>query len=100
MVKNNNMRADERTVIHQSGSQALTLVRFVMNIDPVEGHVAIHMDKVLSAYRRSYLRERHDMIRMPRLESDRGNEFLDNVLCRYLPVIIRAWLSFLPSRGY
>ncbi|KAK3828099.1 MAG: histone deacetylase Clr3 [Benniella sp.] len=49
--------------------------------DPIEDHITVGVDKILSEYRQSYLQERHDMIRMPKLESEHGNEFLDNVLC-------------------
>ncbi|KAF9388777.1 Histone deacetylase hda1, partial [Mortierella sp. AD011] len=49
--------------------------------EPVKGRLDIGMNKVLGVYREEYLRERYDMIKMPRLESDREMEFLENVYC-------------------
>ncbi|KAG0222518.1 Histone deacetylase hda1 [Mortierella sp. GBA43] len=49
--------------------------------DPIESHLIIGVDKILSSYRQSYLQEKHDMIRVPKLESDHMSDFLDNVLC-------------------
>ncbi|KAF9980437.1 Histone deacetylase hda1 [Modicella reniformis] len=57
--------------------------------DPIQGHVAIGVDKILNAYRQSYLQERHEMIRMPRLESEQRKEFLENVLCTQ-EVVVRT----------
>ncbi|KAI1295776.1 Histone deacetylase hda1, partial [Mortierella claussenii] len=54
-------------------------------IDPVkevtEGRLVVDMNKLLSVYRRQYLRQRHGMIPMPRIEGVQGDEFLDNVYC-------------------
>ncbi|KAF8939499.1 Histone deacetylase hda1 [Dissophora ornata] len=49
--------------------------------EPVEGQMTVGMSEILSVYRETYLRERHGMIKMPKLEGEHGTEFLDNVHC-------------------
>ena len=56
---------------------------FGVKVDPTQGHVAISVNKIFNAYSQSYLQEQHDMIRMLRLESEEGNEFLEIVLYTY-----------------
>ncbi|ORY95092.1 Arb2 domain-domain-containing protein [Lobosporangium transversale] len=54
-------------------------------IDPIEDSAGVRsivgMNKILDIYRKRCLRERHDMIPMPRIEGDQENAFLDNVYC-------------------
>ncbi|KAF8954206.1 Histone deacetylase hda1 [Entomortierella lignicola] len=51
--------------------------------EPVEGRLDVSINKVLGVYREEYLRERYDMIKMPKLESEngKGTQFLENVYC-------------------
>ncbi|KAI7824848.1 hypothetical protein BC939DRAFT_483929 [Gamsiella multidivaricata] len=49
--------------------------------EPVVGRHVVGMNKMMEAYRKSYLKERYDMIPMAKLESETGPAFLDNVHC-------------------
>ncbi|KAG0299268.1 Histone deacetylase hda1, partial [Dissophora globulifera] len=49
--------------------------------EQVEGRVTTSMTKIQEVYRQTCLREKHGMIKMPKLEGEQENEFLDNVYC-------------------